>query len=1023
MKAIASSVAKYPESSTVVDCFAKVVERSPHEIALRYGDEVMTFTELNVASDNIAFRLRQLGIGRKDIVAFCLRRGVGMITALLGILKIGATYIPFHPDTPGERIKASLVDIPCKLIICDHETLPFVSFSNTSYLNLDEIKLDSEATIFLPTAVDSTDLAYIMFTSGSTGIPKGVMIEHRHIMDYTFGLAEVTEIKKCKSLAFIYNISWDAGYTLIFHVLTFGGTLHILNEDVTSNPLSFREYFNNNSVDFLKITSSHYAAMCDELLVFPNVILMLGGERFSKNLAERINAAEKSCTIYNHYGPTETTIGKLIFPLPSDITAYASVPIGRPFGNCHLAVVDEMRQLCASGEVGELYIAGDGIARGYFNSSELTDKKFVTEQFFGSPMRCYKTGDLVVMDGQGIIEFIGRIDSEFKISGYRVHPEEVRVAIMKHPLIKDVAIDAIETKLHDGKILTAFIVGGDKLPIEADLIAFLRQQMPAHMIPERFFFLEKIPLNESGKIDYKILRQYLQNESHAKSVSAGEAKDTLEAIILLTLNTKMVDWTVPILDSGITSINLIRLNSKIYRHFGMYLPAYFLNDNPTINEISDFLAASKTKSKVADHDFTSQVLEISPVTKAERSFYFFKRFNPAEVFPATQIVLKIDGIVDFHQIENSFRQVISNNESLRTSYNLYNGSVIRNVIKQVDFHVKVVTPGHDDLHSVIVDCTKPFSFDRAPLIDVFYIIMPNECRYLYVHMPHINSDGMSAELIISQMCSAYDKKTELIPPNQYSTFVKSYLSYYSSTKYKDDLMFWELFVKTKLAEISKWSINSSKLPGNGYSVIVELPTAAIEQSELFRIENRISIYQHFLTIYGYLIHDLSGDDTFPILIPIHNRNEPNVENVIGLIANSILVSFDFRDKNTFLEMARGVRNELLASMLHSQFPFEELLDMTSKQIHGKKRTLLHHGFFNYQSIKEQFHLGDALLLRELNQKHRELLPLSLDVFEMGGRYFIKFQSSGKYDIEHLKSLSNEFSDLLIESSLVPSKWC
>jgi amino acid adenylation domain-containing protein len=611
------AIVSFPENDTIVTQFRIHAAQKPNAVAVVYEDAQLTYTALDFHSQQLALRLRQKGITNGALVPLYINRGIDMMIGLLGILKAGAAYVPIDPENPIERTIELLEDIAPSVIVTGNKQEQSLSSllkkrnSSIALLNIEKAQKLIEEQDLIDTAPAPTDPAYVIYTSGSTGKPKGVLVQHNNLTDYLYGLEQQIQITTCQSFALVSTLAADLGNTVLFGSLFTGGILHILSKERASDPLTILAYFQTHQIDCLKIVPSHWQALCvgDQLLL-PSKKIIFGGEALSTDIVNRIKAASPSCEIINHYGPTETTIGKLLHVVNPDAVYHPFIPLGKPFSNTQVYVLSAQLQPCATGVPGELYIGGAGVARGYYNREALTAERFINNPFEEGG-RLYKTGDLVRWLSNGNIEFIGRIDDQVKISGYRIELGEIQSVLMQHPAVHQCAVLAKELPSGD-KQLVAYIVPHNELDLAA-VAAFLKARLPLYMVPATIIPLEALPLTNNGKLDRKALPVSLRNRPELATLYAAPTNDTekqIAAVWKTLLQLDKIGINDNFFELGGSSLLAIKSVAQLKAQYNYEVPITTVYERPTVKGLALYLDQQEagesqliaTQPSAADHD-------------------------------------------------------------------------------------------------------------------------------------------------------------------------------------------------------------------------------------------------------------------------------------------------------------------------------------------------------------------------------------------------------------------------------------
>ncbi len=489
--------AEYPKDKTIHQLFEEQVRRSPDNIALVFEDQEMTYQELNEKANGLARTLRNKGVKQDDIIGIMVPRSFEMMIGILGILKAGGAYLPIDPEYPEDRILYMLEDSNAKILLTSKDVI-IADQINEIMIDLYDDEVYSDETSDLENVNTPNDLIYVIYTSGSTGKPKGVMIEQRGVVNYIIWANKVYVRGDKITFPLYSSYAFDLTVTSMFTPLISGNRIIIYNED--NEEILIRKIFKENKVDIVKLTPTHLQLIKDMDNSNSKIKrLILGGEDLKAALAnEIVNGFNGNVEIYNEYGPTETVVGCMIYKYDADKDIKVSVPIGTPADNVKIYILDKNINLVPIGIPGEIYISGDGIARGYINRNKLTEERFIDSPFENGK-KIYKTGDLARWYAKGDIEYLGRSDYQVKIRGFRIELGEIEEQLSKHEAIEKAVI--IDKNYKDGKkYLCAYVVSCKEL-IVSDLRRFLSQKLPNYMIPARYINIEKIPMTHNGKVD------------------------------------------------------------------------------------------------------------------------------------------------------------------------------------------------------------------------------------------------------------------------------------------------------------------------------------------------------------------------------------------------------------------------------------------------------------------------------------------------------------------------------------------
>jgi amino acid adenylation domain-containing protein len=600
--------------------FEAHVRRAPSQLAVISTREQLTYQQLNERANRLAQVLRKRGVGSNVLVGLCMARSAQMLVGLLAILKAGGAYMPLDAGNPPARLMYQLEESRAVFLLAQQEVSICLPEWGGRMLWLEDLEQEmSQAPAGdLPGGSEAEDLAYVIYTSGSTGMPKGVMIQQSSVVNYTQALCELLKAEPRWQYATVSTLAADLGNTAIFCALASGGCVQVLDYEMVTSTEAMMRWVEHHPIDVLKIVPSHLSALLageSGKGVLPRRALVLGGEVLPPSLLERIRQLGSRCEVYNHYGPTEATIGVLVNPLSrmggvKEETG-ATIPLGRPITNTQVYVLDRRMQVIPMGVTGELYIGGAGLAIGYIGQGEQTAERFVPHPWsLQAGARLYRTGDLARSSEEGKIEFVGRCDNQVKLRGYRIEVAEVEIALRQHPNIRDSAV-VVQEDSSAGPYLVGYIVPR-KLPIPAgmNIGEFLRERLPGYMVPSSFVYLKFLPLSANGKVDQQQLAvaKREENTSLSSLVDVGsqsrtivQPRDAIEWQLLQIWEDVLQMQPLSIIDDffnlGGHSLLAVRLMSHIAKHFGQHLDLATLFEHPTVAEFAVVLRQQVTSEE------------------------------------------------------------------------------------------------------------------------------------------------------------------------------------------------------------------------------------------------------------------------------------------------------------------------------------------------------------------------------------------------------------------------------------------
>ena len=739
---------EYDKSSTITSMFISQVQKTPDKNAVVFNDKTFTYREVDLISNRIGNFIASKGLGKEDVVAVLIPRCEWMAIATIGVLKAGCAYQPLDPTYPLERLQFMIKDAGVGLLIADKELQERMNLEVGEVLFTHEI-LELDYPESLPEVKYSpSDLFNLLYTSGTTGVPKGCMLEHGNVVAFCnwhrnyFGINEESNTTAYASYGF------DASMMEIFTSLTAGATLHIIPEEIRLNLIALEEYFNRHSItnSFMTTQVGYQFATsvkCDTLRTF-----MVGGEKLAPI------EPPKGYRLVNAYGPTECCVC---------ITAHdveknrINIPIGKALNNTKLYIVDKYGRRLPVGAAGELWGAGVQVGRGYLNRQDKTDEAFISNPFCkdGEYSRIYRTGDIVRYLPDGTIQFVGRKDSQVKIRGFRIELKEVEGKIREFPGIKDVTVQAFDEE-GGGKYIAAYIVADTPVDIDA-LNSFILKEKPPYMVPAATMQIERIPLNQNQKVDKKALPK------PQKSISAMEQESNVPLNILeeqlhgiiseIVGNTEFGVSTI-LGYAGLTSISSIKLATRIYKKYGVALDSKSLVNGGTIQSIENAILESLLKSDKQESPSERELTPVksAPLTYAQLGVYYECMKNPLGTTYNIPFSLLFPEGTDAGTLAEKIRETVKLHPAMDIHFETADGDVIQIANPEHDAEIVHIKTDSEGLRRLKEEYVQPFHLEKGPL----YRFTIAECSgriHLLMDLHHLIADGGSIDLFIRHLCT------------------------------------------------------------------------------------------------------------------------------------------------------------------------------------------------------------------------------------------------------------------------------
>ncbi|NUR26843.1 MAG: amino acid adenylation domain-containing protein, partial [Catenulispora sp.] len=911
------------QPATLTQLFGHRVAAAPDATAVIEGELSWSYAQLNAHANRVAWHLIGRGVGAEDVVGVQLPRSAQLIATLLGIGKAGAAYLPIDPSYPQARIEYLLRDAQPSLVIGESETFEEQPEHDPADGDRDR-----------PVGIDNP--AYVIHTSGSTGLPKGVVVTHRGLAALAAGTGERADLDGDSRVLLLASPSFDASVLELMMAVGAGAALVVAREQRLSGE-ELAGLLASAEVSHAFVPPSVLATLPDgtEDALPALRSLIVGGEACSPELARRWSTGRR---MTNLYGPTETTVAATV----SRPLSGSSHPIGAPLAGTRAYVLDEGLQLVPRGSRGELYIAGTGVARGYLNRHGLTASRFVADPYGPPGTRMYRTGDIVRWNADGELEYLGRSDEQVKIRGFRVEPGEVASALLRHTAVAQAAV-IVRPGPQDDLQLLAYVVPADGRTLDGgDLRAWSQGELPEHLVPSAVVVLDEIPRTAHGKIDQRALPDPEQTGGRARAPRTPQ-EELLCGLFAQVLDVPRVGPDDSFFDLGGHSLLATRLIIRIRKAFRCELAPRALFAAPSPAELAVVLGEAQGRVQLPLERVARP--EVLPLSSAQRRLWFLHRLEGPSATYNSPLALRLSGALDVAALRAALGDVTGRHEVLRTVFGEADGVPYQRVLDAAPVDLPVHEVPEEELPGALREAAR-YAFDlsrEVPLRASLFTTGP-DAWVLVLVLHHIAADGWSLGPLARDLAGAYAARRSGHAPS-WSPLPVQYADY---TLWQRALLGEESDQDSVIErQLSYWRQQLAELPEQ-----VTLPAdrprpqsaSYAGDVRMFRIEAdlhadlltlaRTSGTTLFMVLQAALAAVLtrSGAGTdVPVGSPIAGRTDEALDDLVGFFVNTLVLRTDTSGNPTFDELLQRVRDTSLAAYAHQDIPFEHLVEELNPQ--------------------------------------------------------------------------------------------
>jgi amino acid adenylation domain-containing protein len=925
----------YPFAALVHQQFEIQAARTPEALALVFEDQELSYRELNQRANRLAHILQDAGVSPEVLVGIMMERSVEMVVAVLGVMKAGGCYVPLDPEYPQQRIAYMLHDSKLRWLLTQQRLLELVPLDNVETICIDAEPRLKESSVENPAvAVCDQHAAYMIYTSGSTGNPKGTQIPHGALVNFLHSMRRAPGLTQDDVLLAVTTLSFDIAALELYLPLTTGARLVLTSRDVAADGRRLLERLEN--VTAMQATPATWRMMLEAGWQKPLPLKVLcGGEALPRDLA--VQLLDRSASLWNMYGPTETTIWSAVHHVEH---RDGPIPIGRPIANTEMYVLDRAMRPVPVGVAGELYIGGDGLARGYFGRPELTAEKFVPHpSSLKSGARLYKTGDLARYLPNGEIEFLGRIDHQVKIRGFRIELGEIEAVLRQVGGVQDVVVAAREDHAGENS-LVAYLVKEPAASLEIDgLRSRIKEKLPVYMTPAHFVFLNELPLTSNGKVDRRALPAPMITATESSSVALNQMEEILAQIWADVLGLERIGRDDNFFDLGGHSLLATKLIHRIQETLGVTLPLRTVFEEPTV------AAAARTIEHLMQ---TGNAPVLPPIQRVERSRELPLSFAQQRLWILAQFdpntynghsAIRLTGNLDVAALEKSFNEIINRHEILRTTFRAVDGRSIQIISPSRPLPLPVLDLRHLSRSEadaqvsrlVVAECGRPFNLAEGPLLRVLLFRTGEHEHVAVLSLPHIVFDAWSNAILIQEVATLYEAfsqgKSSPLPelPIQYADFAVWQRELLQPAVLETHLAYWKQQLDGAPRSLQLPVDRAETSPIQGASVPFQFPAALADDLKVLSRQHGVTLFMTLLAAFKILLYSYSRQTDIVVGTNVANRPRGELEKLIGFFINLLVLRTDLSGGPSLRTLLSRVREVTLKALAHQDLPFEKLI--------------------------------------------------------------------------------------------------
>ena len=910
----------FQNGRSITKLFEKQAVLLPKSISVMCDDKQLSYSELNKKSNQLARFLKDYGVRAEEKVGILLDYSCELIISILGVLKAGGAYVPLELSFPDNRLEFIQQDSAYKILITKKEIYRdiFVKIDKVIYLDNDACDIANESEKNIDYTLEENNLACVIYTSGSSGYPKGVMLETRSIINLINSFNTSYNVSSFDKILPLTSISSASFVGEVLPILCAGGTIVLSKKKDYLDYKKLASTIAYNGVTIISTVPSMITKLNSYTDILSQIrIILSGGESLnSRDIAEII----KATTLVNGYGLTETTIcSTYYFVEESDIINRKSIPIGYPIMNTKVYIMDKNLNLMPIGCLGDIYIGGIGVARGYINNNQLTKEKFIQNPFIPGE-RIFKTGDIGAWMSDGNIEYHGRSDNQVKIRGFRIELSEIENVINLYDDISENAAVISENK--DNLSIVSYFVSktGKKLDIQS-LRKWLGTMLPEYMIPSFFIQLEQIPVNNNGKLDKKALSKIKAKNDYEYIAPRSEIEKKMCRIFEEVLGVEHIGIKNAFFDLGGHSLKATQVINKIEAEIGIQLPLKTLFTYSTVEglckQIDNYLISTYKPIPEAGKK------EYYPMSSSQKRMYILNKIDRNNITYNMPQGLILNGNVQTEKIKEAIEKIIKRHEILRTEFIMLNGELVQWIRENVELNFEYVESKLDSEKELFREFVKPFDLGKAPLVRV-KIIRRDDDFLFFIDMHHIVSDGVSMGNFIHELSVIYNGNQLDEKVRQY----KDYSEWIQTRDLKTQQEYWlnEFRGGIPLLDMPLDYMRPSEQSFEGAMIWDTIGNELGIKINDFANKNGVTTYMVYLSALMIILSKYSRQEDIVIGSPISARVHKDTEKMLGMFVNTLAMRGQPEGRKKYIKFLLEIKETCLNGYENQEYPFEDLVE-------------------------------------------------------------------------------------------------